>query len=145
MRCPWRACDGLLLADALHATAPQEHAGNDPSTVLVPATGTSTWGSRPDEAAAATDPAAITQVSTWASGPKAGQPGGPPVPPWAQGGPVPGPPPPQQQRGMQQRGLNPNEFPTLADGAKADVAVAKPKPDQAGVRRQRVLSARANS
>ncbi len=101
------------------ACVPQEHAGNDPTTQLVPASsGSGTWN-RPEDAAGGQDGSgakqALTAQSTWASG------AGP-----ALGGP---------HGAAPARRLNDYEFPTLADSSKLEAAGGRDappsvKPDQ---------------
>jgi len=123
-----RSASGVKLSVPKPVNLPsikKEHAGNDPNTVLVPATGSgsSTWGSRPEDVATAPEAApAIAPSSTWASAPKDTV-----VQPWHASAPPSAPP----QRSNARLGLNEREFPTLADGAKADlVAVKHVKPEQ---------------
>ena len=88
----------------------QEHAGNDPTTQLVPTSGGSgTWTKPEDEVAT------LTASSTWAS-----QPG-----PWQPPSAAPSAPPAQQHhRGPSDRVLNPEEYPSLSAAAKAEAAAS---------------------
>lgn len=95
----------------------QEHAGNDPNTQLVPASsGSGTW-TRPDDLAAASHEAAaptaaagpnITSGSTWGAQQR------PASAPWQ--------PQPSAPAGpyARERVLNPDEYPSLAEGARAE-------------------------
>lgn len=96
----------------------KEHAGNDPTTQLVPAgSGTGGWN-KPEEAPAVSQPeisrpAALTAGSTWASQPRAGG---------AAWQPSVAAPAPKPTTFPGDRGLNPEEYPSLAATAKPQSA-----------------------
>eukprot|EP00195_Chlamydomonas_chlamydogama_P016482 CAMPEP_0202907676 /NCGR_PEP_ID=MMETSP1392-20130828/43468_1 /ASSEMBLY_ACC=CAM_ASM_000868 /TAXON_ID=225041 /ORGANISM="Chlamydomonas chlamydogama, Strain SAG 11-48b" /LENGTH=1511 /DNA_ID=CAMNT_0049596685 /DNA_START=73 /DNA_END=4608 /DNA_ORIENTATION=- len=114
----------------------KEHAGNDPSTQLVPSgSGSGTW-SKPEEAPAPPEVGprqpSITAVSTWASQP--------PVRPGPPSAASPWQPPAVQARGPSSfpldRHLNPEEYPSLAASAKADAAAGLKQGGKAGYDQQ---------
>ncbi|GAX74645.1 hypothetical protein CEUSTIGMA_g2093.t1 [Chlamydomonas eustigma] len=95
----------------------KEHAGNDPSTQLVPASsGSGTW-TKPEDVPPETTPS-LTSSSTWATSQpqKASQSAGPWQPPVAATSSVP------TFRGLSDRLLNPEEYPSLAASLKAEAA-----------------------
>lgn len=99
-----------VLRHAMQPIRTQEHAGNDPTTQLVPASGGSgTWSKPGEESGQPGGPgnASITAVSNWAS-----TQGAPPAP-------QPRPSP------HTDRLLNPEEYPSLAASAKAEANAAK--------------------
>ncbi len=127
--CTKRTCDIYCFLQFL-----QEHAGNDPSTQLVPSGGGSGW-TKPEEQPPPqqqpTQPevrqSALTAGSNWASSAAQPRPGVP-QPQWTppvRDVPHIGPP-----RGSYpvDRHLNPEEYPSLAATAKAQAAAARPKP-----------------
>lgn len=100
----------------------KEHAGNDPTTQLVPAGGTAGGWNKPEETPPVSQPeisrpAALTAGSTWASQPRVA--GAAWQPPPAPGTKVP--------VSTGDRGLNPEEYPSLAATAKPQ-SVPQPKP-----------------
>jgi len=76
----------------------QEHAGNDPTTQLVPTSGGSGTWTKPEEETP------LTVSSTWGSGPW--------QPPTSSA--------PEPVRGQADRTLNPAEYPSLAASVKAE-------------------------
>lgn len=121
------------------SSSSQEHAGNDPTTQLVPSgTGSSSW-TKPDDAATSSSAGAtaqpeqarqpsLTATATWASQPRSSNAAGPSG---AWQGPTtqPSQQPVQHSRGFppypSERRLNPEEYPSLADTAKGAAAAGK--------------------
>ncbi len=101
----------------------QEHAGNDPTTQLVP-TGASAGWAKPEEPSAPAQPqevrSALTAGSNWASQPRLGSGA------WTSGGTD--SPAPARPSFPLDRHLNPDEYPSLAATARSSSQPSKQRP-----------------